>query len=102
MLRESMLRALALFSLATICLAQEEPVFRSGTRLVEVDVVVRNKKGSIGGLTKDQFKLLDNGKQQVISTFVAPPERGKAEPLPPGAVSNRLTPTGETPSNVTV
>lgn len=97
-----MLRALAFVSLAAICLAQEEPVFRSGTRLVEVDVVVRNKKGSIGGLTKEQFKLSDNGKQQVISTFVAPPERGKTEPLPPGAVSNRLTSAGEAPANVTV
>lgn len=70
--------------------------------MVQVDVIVRNKKGSIGGLTKDKFKLFDNGKQQVISTFIAPPERGQAEPLPAGAVSNRLTPSGEQPSNVTV
>ncbi|MEI9811177.1 MAG: VWA domain-containing protein [Acidobacteriota bacterium] len=97
-----MRRALALLCISVCTFAQDEPVFRSGTRLVQVDVVVRTKKGAIGGLTKDQFKLFDNGKPQVISTFVAPPERGKAEPLPPGAVSNRLTPTGEPPSTVTV
>lgn len=92
-----------LLCLAALCLyAQDEPVFRSGTRLVEVDVIVRNKKKPVSGLTKDQFKLFDNGKQQAISTFSAPPERTAAEPLPKGAVSNRLTPAGEPPRNVTV
>jgi VWFA-related protein len=97
------MRRVLVLSLSALCLfAQETPDFRSGTRLVQVDVIVRNKKGSIGGLTKDKFKLFDNGKQQVISTFVGPPERGQSEPLPAGAVSNRLTPSGEQPSNVTV
>ncbi len=39
--------------------AQEQSVFRVGTRLVEVDVVVRNKNGPVTGLTKDDFTVFD-------------------------------------------
>lgn len=89
-----------LFLAATMAAAQEsppEPVFRAGTRLVEVEVVVRNKPvrppgfgaglkyifdtgppfGPPGvlakGLTKDDFTLLDQGKPQPISIFRAGP-----------------------------
>src|SRR5271154_1651174 len=39
--------------------AQDQAIFRSGTRLVEVDVVVRDKNGIVKGLTKDDFGLID-------------------------------------------
>ncbi len=91
-------------------------VFHSGTRLVQVDVVVRGQRArppglgawikwtfdsgppwgppgdSLRGLTKDDFTLLDNGKQQPIAVFSAGP-RSEAQPMaiPPGAVSNRTT-----------
>src|SRR6476660_9788529 len=40
------------------------------TRLVQVNVVVTDKKGEpIRGLTKDDFTLLDSGKPQTISFF---------------------------------
>jgi len=32
-----------------------------------VDVIVRNKNGSVEGLKKDDFTLLDEGKPQPIS-----------------------------------
>ena len=99
--------------------SQEPAVFHSGTRLVEVEVVVRNQPvrppgvgewfkwvldsgppfGPPGdvlkGLTKDDFTLLDDGKPQQIAVFRAgaskdeKPADAKLTVLPPGAVSNR-------------
>lgn len=98
----------------------EDPVFRAGTRLVEIEVVVRNppfrEPGLIGvlkqildqagppygppgvlanGLRKDDFTVLDQGKPQPIDVFrngFTSESTGDARPLslPPGAVSNRL------------
>jgi VWFA-related protein len=45
------------------------PVFRSGTRLVEVNFVVRDKNGPVAGLTRDDVTLLENGKPRAIATF---------------------------------
>lgn len=82
-----------------------EPVIHVDTRLVQVDVIVRNGKGPVRGLTKDDFALFEKGKQQPISLFKVteahqPSEEGPA--LPPGAVSNRLTQRGEAPGNAIV
>ncbi|HEY4364992.1 MAG TPA: VWA domain-containing protein [Bryobacteraceae bacterium] len=75
----------------------QTPVFQSGTRLVEVEVVVRGKDGPVKGLTKDDFKVLDQGKPQRIDVFRAGPasESGPAIPLAPGVVSNRVDRKGE-------
>ncbi len=44
--------------------------FSSRVNLVPVPVVVRDKDGkAVGNLTKEDFRLLDNGKVQVISRF---------------------------------
>jgi VWFA-related protein len=44
--------------------------FTSRVNLVPVAVVVRDRQGhAIGTLTKDDFRLLDNGKPQVIARF---------------------------------
>jgi hypothetical protein len=103
------------------------PVFQSGTRLVEVEVVVRAHRvrppglgqffkwvfddgppwgppgEPLGELTKDDFALLDNGKPQSIAVFSEGP-RGEAKPmpLPPGAVSNRTGDNGQTLNGATV
>jgi VWFA-related protein len=62
---------------------ESKVVFRSSTVLVQVPVVVTDKSGHhIGKLPKDQFEVLENGKQQKIATFeevVA----GNSNPLPP-------------------
>lgn len=64
-----MLRWITLIGLAGLMAAQEPSSFRVNTRLVEVDVVVRSKSGAVTGLTKDDFRILDNGKPQNIVTF---------------------------------
>jgi VWFA-related protein len=48
---------------------QAQQVFHSDTRLVEVQVVVRDSKGPVAGLTRDDFRLLDNDKPEKIATF---------------------------------
>ena len=69
------------------------PIVRVTTRLVEVSVLVHDKKGiSVSGLTKDDFELLDNGKPQQIGLFSeksSHPLTGKSIALPSGTFSNR-------------
>jgi VWFA-related protein len=87
-------------------------VLRSETRLVQLNVVVENRKGkAIEDLKKEDFVLLDNGKPQQIVMFegesAATPkaansaEDGKKE-LPPNVFGNRLRHSDETPGSVTV
>src|ERR1700733_1957948 len=92
----------ALYLVPLLASAQDQPVIRVGTRLVEVDVVVRDKKGPVADLIKDDFSLFDQGKPQRIAVFNLTAGRNlqdKPEPLPPGAVSNRLNNRGEIPAN---
>ncbi len=78
---------------ATLTPAQEPQVFRAGTRLVEVEVVVRDKNGPVKNLIKDDFAVLDQGKPQAIAIFRNSATTRQAisssAPLPAGAVSNR-------------
>ena len=47
------------------------PVIRSSVNEVLVPVVVRNAQGhAVGDLTKDEFQVFDDGKQQVITGFL--------------------------------
>lgn len=49
---------------------QEEPLFRAGVALVKVDAQVVDKNGvAITGLTKDDFRVFDEGQPQEISYF---------------------------------
>jgi VWFA-related protein len=82
-----------------------ESAIRVNTRLVEVDVVVRDKNGPVRGLTKTDFTILDRGKPQTIATFgVRSANRSapKPAPLPAGTVSNRLNRRGEEAGGATV
>jgi VWFA-related protein len=97
--------------LLTLAVAAQEPtpVFRVGTKLVQVDVVVRDKKGPIEGLTKDNFTVLDNGKPQTISVFAVRSSvktaQNSPQPLiafPPDMVSNRVDREREAPGTDTV
>jgi VWFA-related protein len=101
-----MLRWIALIGLAGLMAAQEPSSFRVNTRLVEVDVVVRSKDGAVKGLTKDDFRILDNGKSQDIATFSVRSSASKgnasATPLPAGIISNRVDHSGEEPVAATV
>jgi VWFA-related protein len=68
------------------------PSFRSGTELVLVNVVVRDKAGAIvRGLTKDDFSIAEDGRPQTIASFdfeeLERVEAGGAAPAPPPVLS---------------
>jgi VWFA-related protein len=95
----------ALFCLAAALVAQETPTLRVNTRLVEVDVVVHSKGAALADLNQDDFTVLDNGKPQKIAAFNIMSSRtnaAKSIPLPPGAVSNRLTMRDQEPVGATI
>jgi len=71
---------------------------RVTTRLVEVNVVVQDKKGeAITDLTRDDFEVSEQGKAQAISVFSIESNRtaiGRAEALPANTFSNMPSRTG--------
>jgi VWFA-related protein len=68
-----------LLSAYALAFAQETPTFESQVNLVLVPVVVRDRQGrAIGNLTREDFRLLDNGAPQTIAAFSAI-ERPKAQ-----------------------
>src|SRR5262249_25879107 len=73
----------------------EIPAIKVTTRLVQVNVVVHDKKGEpVSDLTKDDFILLDKGQEQKIQFFSKESSETvptNTPPLPPGIVSNRYT-----------
>ena len=76
---------------------QPAPVFRTGTRLVEVTVTVLDKKGNaVSGLGQTDFTILDEGKPRPVALFhfdgVPEPTSSSGSPvaLPPGVFSNHL------------
>ncbi|HLK65681.1 MAG TPA: VWA domain-containing protein [Bryobacteraceae bacterium] len=96
---------------AIVCalLAQDsnQPIARVTTRLVELNVIVRDKSGPVSDLAKEDFTILENGKPRKIAFFsknVAPPESVAQTPQQAagGVVTNRPNGAGETPVNVTV
>ena len=73
---------------------------KTETRLVDVGVVVRDDRGhSIGGLTKDDFLIADNGRKHDIAAFsvqtftpagtreALAPKSADGQPAPPPAVA---------------
>jgi VWFA-related protein len=76
---------------------QELPVLRTTTRLVEISVIARGKDGKpVAGLTRDDFALYENGREQTIRVFSE--ERGlsvapvpEAVPLTADVYSNRTS-----------
>jgi len=85
---------------------QELPALRVSTHLVQVNVIVEDKKGElVTGLTKDDFTIFDDGQQQTIGLFSAEstgtlPEA--SQPLPPDTYSNRFEQRAGTPNTATV
>lgn len=91
--------------------SEPEAVFHSSARLVQVSVIIEDKKGNpVTGLKKEDFTVMDDGKPQQIAFFTAPsssPEptapRPPAHLLPPNVFTNRFDLKGEEPpSAVTV
>ncbi len=73
----------------------EAPTIRVTTRLVQVNVVVHNKKGEpVSDLTREDFVLFDKGQEQKIQFFSKESSEAvptNIPPLAPGVVSNRFT-----------
>src|SRR5713101_9414699 len=87
--------------------AQAPAVIRSTTRLVQINVIVHNKKGDpVQGLKKEDFTILDQGQEQQVATFSAnaagPTDPSSAAILPPNVFSNRFDQGGQAPGCVTV
>lgn len=86
---------------------QSPPVIRATTRLVQISVVVTDKKGQpITGLKKEDFTLLDEGKSEDIAFFTAEETTAKTAEgrptLPPNVFTNRFDLKGQDPRSVTV
>jgi VWFA-related protein len=85
--------------------APSRPVFRSGTELVLVNVVVRDKSGAtVKGLTRDDFIVSEDDKPQTIASFdfeeldnpdVAPAEPEPGVVLPPKPAAKTATAAAE-------
>src|ERR1700693_4122398 len=60
--------------------APQKPGIQVHTRLVQVDVIVRDKTGPIAHLTKDDFVILDQGKPQKIGIFSVESRESAAQP----------------------
>ncbi|HFB97541.1 MAG TPA: VWA domain-containing protein, partial [Bryobacterales bacterium] len=84
-------------ALAAACSAgaqPQQPVLKVTTRLIQVHVIARTADGKpVANLTRDDFTLLDEGRQEPITFFTvetALPSSELPAPLPPNTFSNRL------------
>jgi VWFA-related protein len=85
--------------------AGEDPVIRTSTRLVQVNVVVHGKNGPVSDLTKSDFVLTDRGRPQTISVFSVESKKEASRgqlPLPQDTFSNRPRERSNSASSVTV
>ena len=82
-----------------------QPTFHSETRLVQINVVVRDKNGPVSNLTKDDFRLTDGGKPRKISVFSVVPSTvlsTSAPALAENTFSNRMHGKEPAPPSVTI
>jgi len=99
------MRLVFLAALAAILAAQmPEPVIRTTTRLVQVNVIVTKHGAPVPGLKKEDFQVFDNGKRQEIRQFSEDTRAilpSVAAPLPQGTFTNQLEQRSGTPAAVT-
>jgi VWFA-related protein len=86
---------------------QSAQPLKTTTRMVQVSVVVHDKHGDpVTGLTKDDFILLDDKKQQTIQLFseepTRAPENAPAAPPSQNTYTNRMPDRSGVPTSVTV
>jgi VWFA-related protein len=86
--------------------AQTSTLLRVTTHLVQVNVIALDRQGHpVTGLTQNDFKVYDNGKQQNIIVFrVESSQRRPASlpKLPPNTFTNLFERAGYAPTSVTV
>jgi len=91
----------------TALFGQDVPVvLKSTTRLVQISVVVQDRKGApVADLKREDFQIRDNGKPQKITQFSVE-SNGKLPSapaqLPPNLFTNELEQRAGTPSSVTI
>ncbi len=95
------MRKVLVLTLTAVALAQA-PI-QITTRLVQIVLIARDKRGPIGDLTKSDFEILDKGKPRQIATFnmARANEHVARTALPPNTFSNRLD-RGDAPVTATV
>jgi VWFA-related protein len=82
----------------------DEPVLRTTTRLVQINVIVTKGNEPVPGLKKEDFQVFDNGKRQEIRQFSEETRAllpSSAQPLPAGTFTNELAQRPGTPAAVT-
>jgi VWFA-related protein len=93
--------ALACFAATVVVLTQapgQLPTFRTDTRLVEVSVVVHDKKGEpVAGLTRDDFTLFEDGQAHAIDFFSVESARGARPDAVPSAGSESAASSATAP-----
>jgi VWFA-related protein len=87
--------------------SQQTATLRVAARLVQVMVVAETKKGEpVTGLTKADFSLFDEGREETISVFAVEPVRSSVDTmlptLPPNTFSNQIERSGTVSSSVAV
>jgi len=101
-----MARGILLLLAIALLLAAQTPVIRVDTRLVEVNVIVRDQDNRpVEGLTKADFTVYDRNKEQKIALFSVSSAHSVTKPsapLPAGVYANRPEQRGEAPTTVTV
>jgi len=99
---------LSLLACPLIAQSPEPPpvALKATTRLVQVNVVVHDKKGQpVADLKKEDFQIKVDGRVQPISVFSVDSAGAlptSKEPLPPNTFTNRLEQRPGTPSTVTI
>ena len=81
------------------------PTIRADVRLVQINVIVHDKNGPVGDLTKNDFALLDQGKPQPLSVFSVEATKaptGPVQALPQNTFSNQPQKGATTPNSVTM
>src|SRR5580700_5447263 len=77
--------AIAFLAILASCLGQQAPAIQVNVRLVNVAFTVRDSSGKlVTNLTKDDFEVFDDGRQQPISFFA----RGEDLPLTLGLIAD--------------
>jgi len=96
---------LTLFLAGAVVAQQPTPTIRVTTRLVTVNVIVREKGKPAADLAAGDFQVFDNGKPQKIAFFSMTGQVQRTEPVAkrePNTFSNRTTSSGEKPTSATV
>jgi VWFA-related protein len=101
-----MARKLPLSFFLALILAAQTPVIRVDTRLVQVNVIVRDQNNRpVEGLAKADFTVFDRNKEQKIALFSVSSVHKLQKPpapLPAGIYTNRPEQRIDSPTTVTV